>query len=145
MQKLDDGGKRFETFDLVSESWRDTIEADLAGVPTELGDVLFEDTPQGRLAWEVFGGTLRYAAGLVPEIADDIVNIDHAIRWGFNWVHGPFEMLDHLGPQRVIERIRADGDELPAMLQVVADSGSTSFYRDGEYLGVDAAWHPVPG
>ena len=144
VQKLDDGSKRVETFDVVAEEWRDASEPDLAGVPGDLGEVMFTDTQQGELAWQVFGGTLRYAAGLVPEIADDIVNIDKAIRWGFNWVHGPFEMLDHLGPQRVIDRIRAEGAEVPAMLQVVADSDGDAFYRDGTYLGREGRRHEVP-
>ncbi len=140
VQKLDDGTKRVETFDLVTEQWRPAVEPDLAGVPADLGAVLFDDSPQGRLAWQVFGGTLRYAAGLVPEIADDIVNIDNAIRWGFNWAQGPFELLDTIGPGRVIATIRADGDDLPAMLQVLADAGSPTFYRTGEYLGRDGNW-----
>lgn len=144
VQKLDDGSKHAETFDLVSESWRDATEPDLEGVPGDVGAVMFEDTPQGRLAWQILGGTLRYAAGLVPEIADDIVNIDNAIRWGFNWAHGPFEMLDAIGNDRVIAKIRAEGAELPAMLQVLADSGSSTFYRDGEYLGRDGTWHAIP-
>ena len=145
VQKLDDGTRKTETFDLVSEQWRDALEPDLDGVPGELGAVMFDDSPQGRLAWQVFGGTLRYAAGLVPEIADDLVNIDNAIRWGFNWALGPFEMLDAIGTDRVIDKIRAEGAELPAMLQVLADSGSATFYRDGasgtrEYLGRDGVW-----
>jgi 3-hydroxyacyl-CoA dehydrogenase len=144
VQKLDDGSKRFETFDLVDEEWRDAVAPDLDGVPTDLGEVMFDDSPQGEIAWQIFGGTLRYAAGLVPEIADDIVNIDNAIRWGFNWVNGPFEMLDAVGPERVIGRIRAEGDELPAMLQVLADSDSKTFYRDGRYLGRDGEFHDIP-
>ncbi len=144
VQKLDDGSKRFETFDLVDEAWRDAVTPDLSGVPADLGEVLFDESAQGRLAWQVFGGTLRYAAGLVPEIADDIVNIDNAIRWGFNWTHGPFEMLDAVGPRRVIDKIRAEGAELPAMLQVLADSDSDTFYRDGQYLGVDGSWQELP-
>jgi 3-hydroxyacyl-CoA dehydrogenase len=140
VQKLDDGSKRVETFDLVSEEWRDAVEPDLTGVPADLGAVLFADTPQGDLAWQVFGGTLRYAVGLVPEIADDIVNIDNAIRWGFNWVHGPFEMLDAIGPQRVIDKIRSEGGELPAMLQVLDDSEHDHFYADGGHLGRDGGW-----
>jgi len=145
VQKLDDGAKRFETFDLVTEQWRDKVEPDLEGVPAGLGEVMFDDSPHSELAWQVFGGTLRYAAGLVPEIADDIVNVDNAIRWGFNWVHGPFEMLDHLGPQRVIDRIHSEGTELPAMLQVLADSGAATFYDGESYLGVDGARHPTNG
>jgi 3-hydroxyacyl-CoA dehydrogenase len=145
VQKLDDGSKKIETFDLVTEQWRDTVEPDLDGLPGELGAVMFDESAQGRLAWQIFGGTLRYAAGLVPEIADDIVNIDNAIRWGFNWALGPFEMLDAIGNDRVIAKIRAEGAELPAMLQVLADSGSSTFYRQRtdagrEYLGRDGAW-----
>ena len=149
VQKLDDGTKKKETFDLVTEQWRDAVEPDLAGVPADLGAVLFDDTPQGRLAWEIFGGTLRYAAGLVPEIADDIVNIDNAIKWGFNWAQGPFELLDTIGTPHVIAKLRSEGAELPAMLQVLADSGSSTFHRAGpdgtrEYLGRDGTWQPVP-
>ena len=87
----------------MTGEWRAASPPDLEGVPADLGEVLFADSPQGELARHIFGGTLVYAAGLVPEIADDIANVDNAIRWGFNWVHGPFEMLDHLGPARAIE------------------------------------------
>ncbi len=147
--KLDDGAKKRETFDLVSETWRDAVEPDLAGVPGDLGEVLFADSDHGRLAWEVFGGTLRYAADLVPEIADDVVNVDRAIRWGFNWALGPFELLDALGPDRVIARIEAEGAPLPEMLQVLRDAGAAGFYRtsaDGaaEYLTTDGGWAAVP-
>jgi 3-hydroxyacyl-CoA dehydrogenase len=149
VQKLDDGTKLLETFDLVTEQWRPAVEPDLGAVPAELGAVMFDDSGEGQLAWQIFGGTLRYAAGLVPEIADDIVNIDNAIRWGFNWALGPFEMLDAIGTHRVIDKIRAEAAELPAMLQVLVDAGSSTFYRalaDGgrQYLGRDATWHDVP-
>jgi 3-hydroxyacyl-CoA dehydrogenase len=144
MVKLDDGSKRREIFDLNELEWREAVEPDLDGVPGDLGAVMFDDTMHGELAWQVFGGTLRYAAGLVPEIANDIVNIDRAIRWGFNWAQGPFEMIDTLGPQRVIERIKAEGGEVPTMLAVLRDSGAGSFYRDGEFMGVDGSWHPIP-
>jgi 3-hydroxyacyl-CoA dehydrogenase len=143
VQRSEDGSKRVETFDLVTEAWRDAVEPDIVGVPADLGEVLFADTPHGELAWRIFGGTLRYAAGLVPEIADDIVNVDNAIRWGFNWVHGPFEMLDAIGPQRVIDTIRTEGSKLPAMLQVLHDSGRDTFYGDGTYLGRDGTSHDI--
>ena len=143
--KLDDGSRRKETFDLLDETWRDAEEAILEGVSKELGEVIFQDSPAGKLAWQIFGGTLRYAADLVPEIADDVVNIDNAIRWGFNWVHGPFEMLDHLNPRRVMERIRAEGDQPPSMLEVLEKEGASSFYRNQgtEFLGFDGQYHSV--
>jgi 3-hydroxyacyl-CoA dehydrogenase len=153
VQKLDDGTKRAETFDLQTEQWRDASAPDMSALDSDVlgrpGEIMFDDSDQGRLAWQVFGGTLRYDAGLVPEIADDIVNIDNAIRWGFNWVHGPFEMLDAVGPQRVVAKIRAEGGELPAMLQVLEDSGSASFYRtaangEREYLTRHGVWNTAP-
>jgi 3-hydroxyacyl-CoA dehydrogenase len=152
VQKLADGTKRSETFDLQTEQWREAIAPNLENIAVadlaKPGVLMFSDSEAGRLAWQIFGGTLRYAAGLVPEIADDVVNIDNAIRWGFNWIHGPFELLDAVGPERVIARILSEGAELPAMLQVLADSGSPSFYRTNgdaqrEYLGRDGSWHPV--
>jgi 3-hydroxyacyl-CoA dehydrogenase len=144
--KHEDGSKSKETFDLTTEEWRPATEPDLEGVPGDLGEVMFTETQQGHLAWDIFGGGLRYAADLVPEISDDIVNIDRAMRWGFNWALGPFELLDAIGPARVIEKIRAEGAELPAMLKVLDDAGADSFYRaDGaEYLGLDGDWHTVP-
>ncbi len=148
--KHPDGSRDRESFDLTTETWRPATEPDLDGVPGDLGEVLFVDSPQGQLAWEVFGGGLRYAADLIPEISDDVVNVDRAMRWGFNWALGPFELFDAIGPERFITRINAEGGQLPAMLQVLADAGASSFYRDGpdgagtQFLSIDGSWQVVP-
>jgi len=146
MVKLDDGAKRRETYDLNELEWREAVDPDLEGVPADLGAVMFEESMHGELAWQIFGGTLRYAADLVPEISDDIVNIDRAIRWGFNWAQGPFELLDTIGTERVIAKIEAEGGEVPAMLEVLRSSDSSSFYgADGStFLGLDGEMHPMP-
>lgn len=146
MTKLDDGTKLKESFDLLAQEWREAKPPEVSNLSGDLGAVVFDDSIEGELAWQVFGGTLRYAADLIPEIADDVVNIDRAIRWGFNWAKGPFEMLDHLGPARVIDRIEAEGGEVPAMLAVLRDAGAETFYRnDGaEFLGLDGAYHDTP-
>ena len=54
----------------------------------------------------LWGSTLMYAADLIPEIADDIVNVDRAMKWGFAWAKGPFEMIDELGPFKCIEKVQ---------------------------------------
>jgi len=92
------------------------------------------------------GETLLYAADLLPQIADDIVNVDRAMRWGFAWARGPFQMLDALGPLKVIDKLLAMEGELPEMLKVLQGSGATLFYRNEgtEYLGLDGVYHPVP-
>ncbi len=143
VNRLEDGTKEKEIFDLTTEEWRPATEPDLEGVPGDLGEVMFTESQQGAMAWDIFGGGLLYAADLVPEISDDIVNIDRAMRWGFNWAMGPFELLDTIGTGRVIDKLKAEGRELPAMLAVLEASGSDTFYRnDGaEFLGIDGAWH----
>jgi 3-hydroxyacyl-CoA dehydrogenase len=140
-----DGARSKEVFDLRLQSWRPAEEVTLAPEHTEAASLLFDDSPQGRLAWDVMGGTLCYAAGLIPEIADDVVNVDRAMRWGFNWAKGPFELLDALGPARVIERLEATNQPLPKMLEVLRKAGAERFYGEaGTCLGTDGAFHPVP-
>ena len=98
----------------------------------------------GAYAWKVMGPTLSYAASLVPEISDDIVGVDEAMRLGFNWKSGPFELLDKLGPKAVADRLRGDGKPVPALLEQVGDG---TFYRvEGGrrlYFGTDGAYHPM--
>lgn len=141
----DDGTRSKEVFDLRLQDWRPAEDVSLAPEHTQAASLLFDDSPQGRLAWEVMGGTLCYAAGLIPEIADDVVNVDRAMRWGFNWARGPFELLDALGPERVIARLEATDQPLPKMLEVLRKAGAGRFYgEDGRTcLGTDGAYHPL--
>ncbi len=143
--KLDDGTKLKEVFDLEAGDWRDAEDAVLDAAHQSL-DALFADDAEGRFLWHVMGGTLAYAADLIPEIADDVVNIDRAMRWGFAWKQGPFEMLDALGPERVARRFEAEGLHVPKMLVVLRESGGDAFYREdgAEFLGLDGQYHATP-
>ena len=57
-----------------------------------------------EFAWRSLRDTLIYTVNRIPEIADDVVNVDNAMRWGFNWEIGPFEMLDAIGVQKFVKR-----------------------------------------
>jgi 3-hydroxyacyl-CoA dehydrogenase len=141
----DDGTRSKEAFDLRLQSWRAAETVSLAPEHADATSLLFNASPQGRLAWDVMGGTLCYAAELIPDIADGVVNVDRAMRWGFNWAKGPFELLDALGPDRVIDRLEAEDQPLPKMLGALREAGAGRFYReDGTCLGADGAFHPVP-
>ena len=144
--KTEDGGRLKEVFDLDAGDWRLADEVALAESHSELVSLMSSEDAQGTFARHLMGGTLLYAANLVPQISNDIVNIDRAMRWGFAWKNGPFQMLDIIGPAAVIERLERKGKPLPQMLRVLKDAGATSFYRaDGaEFLGLDGAWHKVP-
>jgi 3-hydroxyacyl-CoA dehydrogenase len=72
-----------------------------------------------EFAWRNVRDTLIYSANRIPEIADDIVNIDNAMKWGFNWELGPFAMLDAIGVKPFIERAEKDGVAVPAALKSI--------------------------
>ena len=70
--------------------------------------------------------TLAYAASLVPAIADEIAAVDEAMRCGYNWERGPFELLDQIGPAWFVARLAAEGRPVPPLLRAVGDG---TFYR----------------
>lgn len=84
----------------------------------------------GQFAWLTTRDCLLYAANRIPEIADDVMNIDNAMRWGFNWEIGPFETLDAIGVKEFVERARADGQKIPAILEAVLTKGEGVFYKN---------------
>jgi 3-hydroxyacyl-CoA dehydrogenase len=146
MLKNDDGSRQLLIFEPETKEWRPARDIALDETHASLESLLFADTPEGAFAWDLLGETLHYAADLIPEIAEDVVSIDRAMRWGFNWARGPFEMLDAAGPARFIKRLEAEGRPIPAMLRVLGHAAADTFYRDGgaRYLGLDGVYHPVP-
>lgn len=86
----------------------------------------------GEFAWKVLSRSLAYSARRIGEIADDVVAIDQAMKWGYNWDLGPFEVWDAIGFTEVVDRMKADGIALPASIDAMKEAGATSFYRDGE-------------
>lgn len=98
----------------------------------------------GRYMRAVLLDTLAYAAALVPEIADRIEDVDAAMRLGYNWKYGPFELIDRVGAAWLARALRDDGRAVPALLEAVGDG---TFYRvtDGalEACGTDGAYHRV--
>lgn len=90
--------------------------------------VISATDPAGVFAWQVVSRTLCYAAQRVGEIADDIVNIDRAMRWGFNWDLGPFEVWDAIGVAESVARMQSDGLQVPAWVTEMVKSGRQSFY-----------------
>lgn len=87
----------------------------------------------GSFIWKTMSATLLYAANRVPEISDDIVNIDNAMKWGFNWELGPFETWDVIGVESSVERMKSEGKPIPLLVEKLLASGKKSFYerKDG--------------
>ncbi|MEK6778726.1 MAG: 3-hydroxyacyl-CoA dehydrogenase/enoyl-CoA hydratase family protein [Candidatus Deferrimicrobiota bacterium] len=91
--------------------------------------VISGDDKAAAYAWKILSDTLLYSARRIPEISDDIVNVDNAIKWGFNWTLGPFETWDAIGVAESVERMRKEGKEIPGNVEKMLAGGSTSFYR----------------
>ena len=144
LNKSDTGEKSMEVFDLSSRSWRPASPASLDTEHQDIKTLVFSDDAEGKFAWDLMSSTLGYSSSLVPEISNDIVNVDRAMRWGFAWNQGPFEMLDAIGAARFAEKYAAAGNTIDGMLKVLLDSGKASFYTQDKYLGTDGEYHPIP-
>lgn len=115
------------------------VRIDSLGVAKNVDDVgqrlkglINSDDRAGKFAWKVLSKSLIYTARRMGEIADDVVNIDRAMRWGFNWDLGPFEAWDAIGVPESVERMKKDGLDVPKWVTDMLARGKTSFYGPGE-------------
>lgn len=101
--------------------------------------IVYGSDPAAQIAWDVTADTLIYAANRIPEIADDVVNVDRAMRWGFGWDMGPFETWDAIGVAASVAKMKEQGRTVPAWVEQMLATGRTSFYsRDAS--GVPSYW-----
>src|SRR5947207_3124909 len=83
----------------------------------------------GNFLWKTISRTLTYTADRIPEIADTVVEVDRAMRWGFNWEFGPFEVWDAIGVEPSVAKLKEEGRAVPANVQSMLDSGAKTFYK----------------
>lgn len=87
------------------------------------------DDKVGRFAWQHLSAMICYAATRVPEIADEIPLIDDAMRWGYNWDLGPFEIWDALGVAETVARLEQEKRPVPELARSLLRAGKKSFYE----------------
>ncbi len=131
-----------EAIDLATGEYRPLQKANLPELAErDLRALLAGPGKAARYCWRVLGQTLSYAAALVPEAAEDVSAIDEAMRLGYNWRFGPFELIDKLGAGWLAGRLAADGFPVPALLKL---AGEKPFYRlqgtEREFLTVDGGY-----
>jgi 3-hydroxyacyl-CoA dehydrogenase len=141
------GGRVKESIDLKTGTYHPSVEArldSLAASGRDPGALLRHPDRGGEFARRVLFQTLSYAALLVPEIADDIVAVDEAMRLGYAWKLGPFELIDQIGVDTLIDALKQAKMPVPKLLEAATGK---SFYRtqDGrlEYLTVAGAHAPL--
>lgn len=117
---------------------------EIAAAGRDLKKLLDAPTKIGRYAWAVMGKTLAYAASVVPEAADNLIDVDDAMKLGYAWKFGPLELIDQLGTAWFAERLARDGIAIPPLLQV---AGERPFYRveagRRQYLTLDGQYRDV--
>ncbi len=145
----DTGEKKKLVFDYKNLSYREAKKYDYESLKAAKGihdvdervrKVVFAEDRAGLFAWKVMAHTLIYAANRLGEIADDIVNIDNAMKWGFNWTRGPFETWNALGVKKVVERMEQEGMNVPGWVKEMLDAGHEAFYVEKD--GVLHYWDP---
>ena len=111
--------RELQAIDLKTGQYRATVKPRLEATEAGRRDLLAlvsHDSPAGAYAKSVLVQVLGYAASLVPEIADDIASVDEAMRLGYAWEHGPFELIDRLGAAWLAEAMVAEGRVVPPLL-----------------------------
>lgn len=95
--------------------------------------IVSQDDRAARFIWDTTAHYLAYASHRVPEIADDIVSIDRAMKWGFAHDAGPFETWDMLGVAETLEKMEAQDIAVAPWVKEMLAGGNASFYQNGSY------------
>lgn len=98
-------------------------------IPARVKKLVWGEDRVGQFLWKTTARISAYAASRIPEIADTIVEIDNAIKWGFGWEIGVFETWDAIGVRESVERMRAEGMKIPENVQKMLDAGAETFYK----------------
>jgi 3-hydroxyacyl-CoA dehydrogenase len=147
-----DGKKSIETLDLDRLEYREKRKAKFPELETVRNlDSLSERLPAlldvkgraGEFTWRTASRLFQYCANRIGEICDDPAPMDDALTWGFGWEMGPFQMWDALGFQKVTQRMRDEGLELPEWVATMLERDAPGFYRLAE--GRLSVWDPAKG
>ena len=102
------------------------------GTANKMKALVYADDRAGKLLWNILSPALIYSAELFGTIADDIVAIDKAMKWGFGWELGPFETWDAIGVEKSVKKMEEFGESVPAWVKEMLEKGNTSFYKEEE-------------
>ena len=102
-------------------------EAEKTGVTAIISD----QSKYGLFIWDVLSETLSYAASLVPEVTEDVTQIDDAMKLGYNWVKGPFELIDEIGIDYFVKRLKNSARDVPDFLE---NSLNNKFYTSSNSI-----------
>lgn len=143
-----DGGKKVkEAIDLQTGEYHKAGKPKLESVEAARGglrQLVTHGDIGGQYAWVVLRETLAYAAALIPQISDDIVAVDQAMRTGFNWKYGPFELIDKLGVEWFSNKLQEEGRAVPNLLQAAGGQPLYAIRNNRpHYMALSGEYAPV--
>lgn len=141
-------GKEIKTLDLNTLEYREKQRAKFATLElTKTIDKVVDrfkvlvkgKDKAGEFYRKSFAALFAYVSNRIPEITDDLYKIDDAMKAGFGWEHGPFQIWDAIGVEKGIEIMKAEGLEPNTWVLEMLESGSKSFYtvKDGATYAYD--------
>ncbi len=123
-----DGKKVLEGINLETGEYSISQKFNLGSEKMDIVNLINRKDKYGEYAWSVISKIIKYASSLVPGITDKFNDIDEAMRLGFNWSKGPFEMLKEIGVKNFFERI--DAFENNKFLEDLSKSKDENFYGE---------------
>lgn len=102
------------------------------GTAGKMKALVYADDRAGQLLWNILSPALIYSAELLGTIADDVVAIDQAMKWGFGWELGPFQTWDAIGVEKSVKKMEEAGLTVAAWVKEMLEKGNHSFYKEGE-------------
>ena len=139
-RKDNENGRKTNLFwNEKTRSYEELKNVELEGIRKALqsknkyAEMVYADALENKVAWEHIKDILLYSAGKVPEITDDYTMIDKAMVWGYNWEKGPFQIWDAIGLAKSVEKMKAEGETIPAWVENKLAAGDTSFYSGEDY------------
>ena len=114
-------------------------------LPDKIKAVVYGNDRGARFAWKAVAHNLIYAGNRIPEISDTLVDIDNAMKWGFNLELGPFETWDAIGLTESVQKMKQDGLSVPSHITRMLEAGHKTFYKTDKektyyYSFADAAY-----
>ncbi len=141
------GKKVIYALDLNTVEYREKNKPDFESIKAvkgmdttaeKIAHVVYADDEAGLFAWRSAARSLIYAANRLGEIADDVVNIDRGMRWGFNWELGPFQTWDAIGVAKSVARMESEGYTVPQNIKGFLAKSEGTFYKTVE--GTEYYW-----
>ena len=124
--KKTDNGKIMEAINLQTGDYSPSKKIDIKSDKVDLKSLINRGDKYGEYAWSVLEKIIKYASSLVPAITKEFNDIDEAMRLGFNWAKGPFEMLEEIGVKNFFEKV--DNFKGNKFLENLAETKNENFY-----------------